>query len=394
MGIHASKGMASASKSRGTGRVTAEGSPVTEGQVQRDVGVSDGASPEETRVKRAVEKEAVGGQGTAAVNTASPQESPDELNDDEHRLPNIRNIFVQYVTDKPYAVTYFGARLHSHDCRHVIRDIDGSGLAYEVGLRNHDELLSINNIETDLTNTIQLAVLECLADIGTRIGLVIKRKEGQDEQKWLYAFHLNEKDGRPNVETISRHLLDSGSEDNSFIELLPVETAFDVTPTYQYRRSAQVELIERRLDRFTEIGRTRATYVSTSQNVTLNYYQVVGGGNPPGNPIAISQPVSSSRPMCIEGVIAGPLDVVAFPRWMRDPRTQIPQNNMFFFVTLRPTGSTVIKAANTNDDLYMTTENMNREWIASLGRTASEFRIVPQGGSACKSTEETPTLVM
>ncbi|XP_041466057.1 uncharacterized protein LOC121416645 [Lytechinus variegatus] len=309
MGIHASKGRSSASKSRGTDGVFAEGSPVTEGQVQRDVGVSDGASPAETRVKRAVEKEAVGGERTAA-NTASPQTSPDELDDDEHRLPKTRKIFVQYVPDKPYAVTYFGARLHSRDCRHVIRDIAGSGLAEEVGLRNHDELLSINNIETDLTNTIQLAVLECLADIGTRIGLVIKRQEDQDEEKWLYAFHLDEKDGRPIVATISRHLLDSGSEDNSFIELLPVETAFDVTPTYQYRRSAQVQLIEMRLDRFTEIGRTQATYVSTRQNVTLNYYQVVSGGNPPGNPVVISQSGSPRRPMCVEGVSAGALDVV------------------------------------------------------------------------------------
>ncbi|XP_063956717.1 uncharacterized protein LOC135154474 [Lytechinus pictus] len=277
-------------------------------------------------------------------------------------LPNIRKIFVQYVTDKPYAVTYFGARLHSHDCRHVIRDIDGSGLAYDVGLRNHDELLSINNIETDLTNTIQLAVLECLADIGTRIGLVIKRKEHQDEEKWLYAFHLNEKviDGRPIVETISRHLLDSGSEDNSFIELLSAKTAFDVKPSYEYKSQEQVELIEKSHDLFTKI-----------ENVTLNYYQVVGGGTPPGDPIAISEPGSPRRPMCVKGVTAGPLRVVEFPRWMTNPRFQIPQNNKFFFLTLPPTGSAIIKAANTND-LYMT----DVESIASLGRTASEFRIV------------------
>eukprot|EP00057_Strongylocentrotus_purpuratus_P008600 XP_011663074.1 PREDICTED: uncharacterized protein LOC105437773 [Strongylocentrotus purpuratus] len=200
----------------------------------------------------------------AAVTTATEKKTPCEPHDGEGMIESshglaFRKIFVQYIPGKSHALTEFGALLYSSQGGHEFRTLDGTGLARTVGLRNCDELLSINNLQSDISRANQLAVLECFSDIGTQIGLVIKRKQ---EETWLFAFHLNEKGNRPVVENIFRRQLDSEKWKNSPKPNIPIDSAFRVNPDYSYDSSLQVQMIlPQQQDRFMKIKNKEATYV-------------------------------------------------------------------------------------------------------------------------------------
>ncbi|XP_003727545.2 uncharacterized protein LOC100893893 [Strongylocentrotus purpuratus] len=292
-----------------------------------------------------------------------------------------REIFVQYIPGKPLSLTEFGALLYSRQGGHEFRALDGTGLARTVGLRNCDELLSINNLQSDISSANQLAVLECFSDIGTQIGLVIKRKQ---EETWLFAFHLYEKGNRPVVENIFSVILD-----NSRTPVIPVESAFRVNPVYSYDSSLQVQMIlQQKEDRFMEIDNDKATYVLREKTVTINKYRRIYGSDD-GIPVSISTPESSvsdsdnesdsecgkdEKSMCIKAVDVGPLKVVDFPPHMTRRGEEILQNNMFFIHYFIDNGASVFKAANTEKDLFISTdEDYDRLWVASLQASASKF---------------------
>ncbi|XP_030848560.1 uncharacterized protein LOC100892317 isoform X2 [Strongylocentrotus purpuratus] len=348
--------------------------------------------------KQAVPKEVVEASNAhevAAVTTATEKKTPCEPHDGEELIESsdglaFREIFVQYIPGKPHALAEFGALLYTHHDRHEFMDIDGTGLARAAGLRHHDELISINNPQSDISSASQLAVLECFSDIGTQIGLVIKRKQRKQEETWLIAFHLNEKDNRPVVENIFSKII---ILDSLLIPVIPVDSAFDENPVYSYDCSAQVEMILEDGDRHMEIDTDKATYVLYKEIVTLNYYETIFG-TVPGLALSISTPESSDRDldngidsdcdkddssMCIEAVDVGPLSVVSFPSYMTGP-DPILQNNMFFIMAILPTGSEVFKAANTQDELYISSDEEDAMlWVASLRASSSKFRIESDG---------------
>ncbi|XP_030848562.1 uncharacterized protein LOC105445920 [Strongylocentrotus purpuratus] len=347
--------------------------------------------------KQAKQKEVVEASNAheeAAVITATEMKTPCEPRDGEEMIESshglaFQEIFVQYIPGKPHALTKFGALLYSRQGGHEFRALDGTGLARTVGLRNHDELISINNPQSDISSVNQLAVLECFSDIGTQIGLVIKRKQ---EETWLFAFHLNEKGNRPVVENIFGRQLPSEILENSFIDIIPVKSAFRMNPVYSYDSSLQVQMIlPQEEDRFMEIDNDKATYVRRIKTVTINKYKRIHG-SADGIPVSISTPESSDSdsdngsdsaddsPMCIEGVDVGPLSVVNFPCYMTRRRIPIPQNNKFFIQSFLSEAS-VFKAANTKEgtELCISSDEQGEQGdnilVASLRASHSKFRI-------------------
>ncbi|XP_030849491.1 uncharacterized protein LOC105437773 [Strongylocentrotus purpuratus] len=282
--------------------------------MREDYTESSEAAISSTQAKQKEVVEASNEHEEAAVITATEKKTPCEPHDGEEMIESshglaFRKIFVQYIPGKSHALTEFGALLYSSQGGHEFRTLDGTGLARTVGLRNCDELLSINNLQSDISRANQLAVLECFSDIGTQIGLVIKRKQ---EETWLFAFHLNEKGNRPVVENIFSKQLPSERLKNSCTPVIPRKSAFRVNLVYSYDSSLQVQMIlPQKQDRFMEIDNDKATYVLCKKTVTINKYERIYDSEVDGTPVSISTPESSDdSPMCIEADDDGSLSVV------------------------------------------------------------------------------------
>eukprot|EP00057_Strongylocentrotus_purpuratus_P027228 XP_011681702.1 PREDICTED: uncharacterized protein LOC100889353 isoform X2 [Strongylocentrotus purpuratus] len=301
-----------------------------------------------------------------------------------------REIYVQYIAGKPHALTEFGAFLYTHHDRHEFRDIDGTGLARSVGLRNHDVLLSINNLRQGVINVDPLSILECLTDVGTNIGLVVERN---GKEIWLFAFHLDEEGNRPVVQQIFHHrfhIVDIFRFPLVGV-VLPPKSSFKEIPVYAYDNSIKVELTLKESGRFMEIDTGKATFIVKKNILTLNRYKNIYNDEGKGTPVVISTSTTTfdsdadsdvdpdihcddGKPMCIEGNSDGPLEVL--PDCMTKPNAKIPQNNKFFFMDVDLSGGTPIKAANTEKDLYITSlpDSDNPDvWIGNLGETKTEF---------------------
>lgn len=318
---------------------------------------------------------------------------------------NPTEIYVQFIPDNPYARTKFGALLKSDDGEHSLTALDGTGLARAIGFEEGDIILSINNVETSLEKkSRQVAVLESLADIGTKIALVIERKRKRSTTHWLFAFHLNEKEGKPIATNIFKHKLE-----NVWLSfpVIPEKSAFPLVPVYTFIRSAQLRLILDTNNRFMRINTEIADYVLTDFVLTACFYdQIDGEPCDEGRPIALAASVKrghrirhesaeinedsksdcegdDDEMMCIAGHERsgkGFLSVEVFPPYMTQPRTQIPANAMFFSLLLNPNGTANILAP-FGEGWYLSFSTVGNEWIATLkpGDKAAAFKIEYQG---------------
>ncbi|XP_071479161.1 uncharacterized protein [Diadema antillarum] len=250
-------------------------------------------------------------------------------------VPAVRKsrLYVQYEEGNRHVFADFGATLLTDSEAHRLVNVDPSGLAYSIGLRENYEILDMNGVNVQDVN--HDALVNTIRDIGNRVAFIVaavKAEENIIEKGYVY-FRLGA--GENNIPMVEFHLKTlTIVDDKEFvidIPLLPDGEGVTTITKYELTGSFDIELeLETPTGMNLVIFQTEAKFMSQTSRLCMYKYN-------PSTPeqatvIAIAT-VSSSAQLCIDGISPAPVSVTSFPDFMKttgSSRPSITPNDKMF----------------------------------------------------------------